>query len=780
MLKAHLKIALRGIFRQKSYTFINVTGLAVAMACCIIIFLWIKDEWSFDRFHERAKNIYRVVETWQYSSGATDHNQVTPGPLAAVLKNDYPEVIDSTRYWGGYEKWQITYDEKSFLSAGAAVDPSFFRIFTFPFIEGNEETAFSHTHSIVVTRDLAERLFNLDDPIGQTIRFENRDFVVSAVIENPPLHSHLRFDFLFPCQVFPFLEEGWGNNMCYTYVLLHEGSSYKELSGKISGVIKEHNPTSIENLYLQPLNKIHLYSLGGGGLIVYIYIFSALGIFTLLLACINFMNLSTARSSKRFKEVGIKKVMGSDRWQLVRQFLSEYILLSLGALILAIVIVELFLPLFNRVLGRQIEMCYSGSLFLSLLGAAVLTGIISGSYPAFFLSAFDPVSVLKGHFFSGSGGLLKGHTLRRVLVVMQFSLSIFFLVCTLVVYKQLNFIQKTDLGFGKEQIIHMRMRGEFKQKHKAIKSELLQNPSIINVTATDRTPVMWSNSTDEVNWEGKSEKEEVGFGVRMVDYDYMDTFRMEMAQGRFFSKEFPADASQGFVVNEAAVNAMGMESPLGKRFSVWERQGEIIGVIKDFHTESLHNTISPFVLIIWPEWYGRMSIRIKSENIPATLGYIEGKIKEFVPDYPFKYQFLDEELDSLYRTEQLTGNIIVYVTILAVFISCLGLFGLSSFTTEQRTKEIGIRKVLGASVSGVVLLLNKEFTKWVLIANIIAWPAAYFAMKKWLQNFAYRADIGLGVFIFSAVLVLFVALTTVSYQSFKAAAARPIDSLKYE
>jgi putative ABC transport system permease protein len=780
MLKAHLKIALRGILRQKSYTFINVTGLAVAMACCIVIFLWIKDEWSFDRFHEKADDIYRVVETWQYSSGVADYNQVTPGPLAAVLKNDYPEIIDSTRYWGAYEKWQVTYDEKSFLSAGAAVDPSFFSMFTFPFIGGNMETAFPHPHSVVVTQRLAEKLFDLDDPIGKTIRIENRDFEVSSVIENPPLHSHLKFDFLFPCKVFPFLEQGWGNNMCYTYVLLQEGSSYKELSGKISGVIKEHNPTSIETLYLQPLAKIHLYSLGGGGLIIYMYIFSVLGIFTLLLACINFMNLSTARSSKRFKEVGMKKVMGADRWQLVKQFLSEYILLSLGALTLAIILVELFLPLFNRVLGRQIEMCYSGSLFLSLLGIAILTGIISGSYPAFFLSGFNPVFVLKGNFSSGSRGLLRGQTLRRILVVMQFSLSIFFLVCTMVVYKQLNFIQKADLGFERDHIIHMRMRGEFKQKYDAIKHELLQNPSIINVTATDRTPIMWSNSTDEVDWEGKGGEEKIGFGVRMVDYDYMDTFQMEMAQGRFFSKEFPADASQGFVVNESAVKAMGMKSPLGKSFSVWERKGKIIGVIKDFHTESLYKTISPFVLMIWPEWYGRMSIRIKSENIPATLGYIESKIKEFVPDYPFEYQFLDEELDSLYRTEQLTSKIIGYITILAVFISCLGLFGLSSFTTEQRTKEIGIRKVLGASVSGVVLLLNKEFTKWVIIANIIAWPVAYFAMRKWLQNFAYRADIGLGVFIFSAVLVLIVALMTVSYQSFKAAVAHPADSLKYE
>lgn len=790
MFRNYLKFAFRNLKRHKIYSFINIFGLAVGMACAILILLWIQDELSYDRFHENADDIYRVVETWQYSSGEIDYNRVTPGPLAPVLKADYPEIIHSTRFFGGFEKWQLTNDKKSYLSPGGAVDSAFFSIFTFPFVKGNPKTAFSKPHSIVMTEDLAKKIFGDDDPLGETIQLEYRTFEITGIIENIPRNSHIRFDFLIPCEIFSSLEEDWTSNNCYTYVLLQKNWSHKELSEKIAGVIKKHSPTSIETLYLQPLNQIHLFSLEGGGLITYLYIFSAMAFFILLIACINFMNLSTARSAKRFKEVGIKKVVGSSRMQLIKQFLSESILLSFVAFACSVVLVELLLPVINSLLGIQLKMHYSGGLFLSLIGIAIITGIISGSYPAFFLSSFNPVTVLKGHLSltsfkqwrtrKDSGGFSRSSTLRRILVVTQFSLSIIFIVCAMVVYSQLNFIKKRDLGFNKEQIVHLRMRGEFKQKYEAIKNELLKNSNILSVTATDRTPVMWSNSTDDVNWDGKRADEKIGMGVRMVDYDYIKTFQMEMAQGRFFSKEFLTDATEGFIVNESAVKAMGMKSPIGKRFSLWNRHGKIIGVIKDFHTESLHQEIEPFVLLIWPDWYGRMSIKLKSDNVSSALGFLENKIKEFVPDYPFEYQFLDEEIDNLYKTEQLTGKIIIYITLLAILISCLGLFGLASFTAEQRTKEIGIRKVLGASVSGIVVLLSREFTKWVAIASIIAWPIAYFVMYKWLQNFVYRASISWWTFLLAGVVALAIALLTVSYQSIKAALANPVDSLRYE
>jgi len=790
MFRNYLIFAFRNLKRHKIYSFINIFGLAVGMTCAILILLWIQDELSYDRFHKNANDIYRVVEKWQYSSGEMDYNRVTPGPLAPVLKADYPEIIHSTRFYGGYEKWQLTYDEKSYLSPGGAADSDFFSIFTFPFVKGNPKTAFSKPHSMVITKDLAKKFFGQDDPLGETIRLENSSFEVTGIIENIPRNSHLRFDFLIPCEIFSSLEEDWSSNNCYTYVSLQKNCSHKELSEKIAGVIQKHSPTSIETLYLQPLNQIHLYALEGGGLITYLYIFSVMAFFILLIACINFMNLSTARSAKRFKEVGIKKVVGSSRLQLIKQFLSESILLSFVAFAFAIVLVELLLPVINRMLGIQLKMHYSSGLFLSLIGIAIITGIISGSYPAFFLSSFNPVAVLKGHLSlisfrqrgsrKDSGGVSRSSAFRRILVVTQFSLSIIFIVCAMVVYSQLNFIKKKDLGFTKDHIVHLRMRGEFKQKYETIKNELLKNSNILSVTATDRTPVMWSNSTDEVNWEGKRADEKIGMGVRMVDYDYLKTFQMEMAQGRFFSEEFPTDATEGFIVNEAAVEAMGMKSPLEKRFSLWDRHGKIIGVIKDFHTESLHEQIEPFVLLIWPDWYGRMSIRFKSDNVSSALGFLETKIKEFVPDYPFEYQFLDEEINNLYKTEQLTGKIIMYITLLAIFISCLGLFGLASFTAEQRTKEIGIRKVLGASVSGILVLLSREFTKWVAIASLIAWPIAYFSMNKWLQNFAYRISIGWWTFMFAGALALVISIVTVSYQSIKAALANPVDSLRYE
>jgi len=790
MFRNYLKSGFRNLKRHKIYSFINIFGLAVGMACAIIILLWIQDELSYDRFHENANDIYRVVEKWQYSSGEMDYNRVTPGPLAPVLKADYPEIILSTRYFGSFEKWQLTYDEKSYLSPGGSVDNDFFSIFTFPFVKGNPQTAFPKPHSMVITEDLAKKLFGDDDPLGEIIHLEQRTFEITGILENIPRNSHLRFDFLIPCEVFSSYMEAWTNNNCYTYVLLQKNQSHKKLSEKIAGVIQKNSPTSTETLYLQPLNQIHLYALEGGGLISYVYIFSALAFFILLIACINFMNLSTARSAKRFKEIGIKKVVGSSRLQLIKQFLSESTLFSLVAFACAVVLVELLLPVINSMLGMQLKMHFSGGLFLSLAGIAILTGILSGSYPAFFLSSFHPVAVLKGHLSltpfrqrgtrKDSSGFSRGSTFRRILVVTQFSLSILFIVCASVVYNQLHFIKKRELGFNKEHIVHLRMRGELRQKYEAIKNELLKNSNILNVTVTDRTPVMWSNSTDEVNWEGKRADEKIGIGVRMVDYDYLKTFQMEMAQGRFFSKEFPTDATEGYIVNEAAVKAMGMKSPLDKRFSMWERDGKIIGVIKDFHTESLHEEIEPFVLLIWPDWYGWMSVKLKADNISGALGFLENKIKEFVPGYPLEYQFLDEEINNLYKTEQLTGKIIIYITLLALIISCLGLFGLASFTAEQRTKEIGIRKVLGASVSGIVVLLSREFTKWVAIASLIAWPIAYFAMNRWLQNFVYRTSIGWWSFFLAAALALVIALITVSYQAIKAATSNPVDALKYE
>jgi putative ABC transport system permease protein len=800
MLKNYIKIALRNIVRHKGYSVINIAGLAVGMACCILILLWVQHELSYDRLHENADQLYRIYYTNENYEG---HAIYLPGTLAAYLKDNYPGIIKAT----SYKHWQkkISVGENSYLSAGSYVDPEFFEMFTFPFVKGDPKKAFNDPNSIVITEDLASKLFGNDDPLGQTVSYyafsEGVDLKVTGVMKNIPHNSHIQFDFLIPYEIGYDWMKTWENNAVYTYVMLHKNSSYQEVNNKISDVLKIYRPARQDVLHLQPLKKIHLYFPGGGGQITHVYIFSTMALIVLLIACINFMNLSTARSEKRFKEIGIRKVVGSSRLQLINQFLSESILLSFLALILALFLTELMLPSINSILGSQLNLRFSGVFILALIVIALITGMFAGSYPAFFLSSFHPVAVLKGQsswmlFLKRKTGrkLLgrsKAFSFRKLLVITQFSLSIFFIVCTLFIYKQLDYIKNRNLGFKKEHIIVLQSMGELKQKIPAVKNELLKIPEIKNVTFSAFSPVEWesSMSTIEMNWTGRATDQDFIIGDNYVDFDFLKAFGMEMAQGRFFSREFPTDASDACVVNEAAVKAMDLKDPIGVKItwrlgSSLENTSTIVGVIKDFHTQSLHHEIKPFVLSpierIIKYMANYIYIRIKSNNVPKTLQLIESKIKEFVPNDPFVYRFFDEEVNILYKAEQLTGHLVRYGTFLVIFISCLGLFGLASFTTEQRTKEIGIRKVLGATASDILLLLNKDFIKWVLIANIIAWPVAYYAMHRWLQNFAYRANIGIATFILSATLALFIALITVSYHALKAAYANPIEALRYE
>ena len=802
MLKNYLKITFRNMKRHKGFSLINISGLAIGMACTILILLWVQYELSFDRFHENADQLYQAVYKFEDQEV---YGRYLPGPLAALLKEEYPDIIDSTTY----KPWEkkISFGTKSFFGTGSYVDPSFFEMFTFPFAKGDPKTAFSEPHSVVITEDLADKFFGSEDPLGKTLTYyvfsKGTDLKITGVIENIPQNSHMRFDFLIPYEIGYDWMKTWSNNAVHTYVLLHEGSSWQDVSNKISGVLNKHIPNSKvkADLYLYPLKKLHLFALEGGGLITYVYIFSVMALVVLLIACINFMNLSTARSEKRFKEIGIKKDIGSSRPQLVNQFLSEAVVLSLLALFLAILAVKLFLPSINAMLGVELKFLYSLVFILSLFGMALLTGIASGSCPAFFLSTIQPAAILKGQLSSmivlkkkgsqRSTARQKGSFLRKLLVVAQFSLSIFFIICVLGINKQLTYIRNRDLGFDKEHVVVFQAEGELKQRSQTIKDELLKNPDIQNVTFSAFSLTDWESAVSgrDLNWTGKKTDKDFLLGNNYVDYDYLNTFNMKMAEGRFFSKEFATDASDACVVNEAAVKAMDMDEPIGKKI-VWssgaqnENPRTIVGVIADFNTQSLHQEIRPFVLMPIENIQQYMSnyicIKLNSDNIPRSLGFIESKIRAFVPDDPFIYHFLDEKIDSLYRTEQLTGKLARYITFLAIFISCLGLFGLASFSVERRTKEIGVRKVLGASVSKIILLLTKDFSKWVVLANIIAWPAAWFAMNKWLRNFAYRTDIGIWIFLFSASLALVIALLIVCFQSLKAALADPIDSLRYE
>jgi hypothetical protein len=525
---------------------------------------------------------------------------------------------------------------------------------------------------------------------------------------------------------------------------------------------------------------MHLYSSEGSGSITYVYLFSAMALFILLIACINFMNLSTARSAARAKEVGLRKAIGASRSDLIKQFSGESILFTLMALVSAIILVNLFLPSFNSLTGKTLSFTdsFNSSTVLGIILITVFTAILASSYPALFLSAFKPVKVLAGSLLSG----IKKSIFRKVLVVVQFSISIFLITGTTVVYNQLNFIKNKDLGLDKENVLLIPGRRELLTKIDTVKNELLQNPGVISLSLSNAPPYRMETNAGggDVHWEGKQEGQHFSMHVMSVDPDWLTTFGVDMAEGRFFSKEFPTDLNEAFVVNESSVQSMGIESPLGKQMKIWDIEGVIIGVIKDFHFRPLYDPVEPLAMRIIPSWYDNVCIRISPTNMSGTLKFLEDKWKTYTPGYPFSFSFLDERINQNYRGEERIGTVFKYFTTLAIFISCLGLFGLASYMAEQRTKEIGIRKVLGASPSGIVILLSREFVKWVLWANVFAWPAAYFLMSRWLQNFAYKTGINGGIFIFSSLLALSIALITVSGQAFKVAKSNPSDALRYE
>ncbi len=781
MFKNYLKITWRNLVRQKANSFINITGLAIGMTCSMLILLWVQHELSYDAFHENAKDIYRVVENQYYAGGEIFPVAVTPSPLAPALKTQFPEIVKSTRF--SFNSLTIKKDDKIFTEGVAFADPDIFEIFTIPFVKGNAATALSSPHSIVLTEEAAEKYFGADEPMGQVLRINHRDdFLVTGVIKNISENSHLKYDLLAP---FIYLQElgssmeSWGSNWCYTYVLLQKNTSHIEVDKKIIDLIKKNNKDSVTEIYLQPLAKIHLYSsgkytadIGGHGDIQYVRIFSAIAIFVLLIACINFMNLATARSERRAKEVGLRKVVGAQRRQLITQFFSEAIILSLLAFLVALVLVETLLPIFNDLSGKTLSLSRLEVSVLSVFFTiALLCGIISGSYPAFYLSSFNPISTLKSNRSSQAGGSL----FRKVLVVFQFALSVIMIIGTLVVSRQMDYIRNKNLGLEKENLGYFWMAGEFRKKHEVAKQELLKNPNIVSITCTSQLPTYVARSSSGWEWEGKDPADEVLMHMLAVDDDYAKTFKMEMAAGRFFSRDFLTD-SLAVVVNETAVNIMGMQNPIGKRLNDYT----IVGVVKDFHFKPIRTKIEPLVMLRFPGQYFAMVMRLRPENLSATVAFVEKTYKKFNAETPFYFNFLDQDYDNLYRAEQRVGKLSGYAAIIAILIASLGLYGLASYMAEQRTKEIGIRKVLGASVPNLFFLLSKNFVMLAGIANLIAWPVAYFVMSGWLQNYAYRTSLNVAIFFAAAVLAIAIVLVTVSYQAIKAAVANPVEALRYE
>lgn len=786
----YIKTALRVIRRQKAYSFINISGLAIGLAVCMLIVLWVAEEWSFDRFHANASQIYRIYRDESATqTGST--SALTPPPMAAALKADFPDIIRATRF-GYWRMPLVSYGEKRFNEENYRhADPDFFAMFSFPLLKGNPETVFADPYSVVLTEKTAEKYFGQEDPIGKTLTVNNTyEVLVTGVMEDVPSNTSLTFELLSPFELLlresigEDNEDNWGFNSFSTYVMVPKAVSSEDLNQKLKGYLKKYQQEDTDELAVQPLPHIHLFSrlghdIHGRGDIKYVWIFTALAVFVLLIAGVNFMNLSTARSANRAKEVGLRKVVGAGRSQLIRQFFGESVLMALFALVAALILLELLLPLFNTLSGKQLTSPWRNNpvLLLGFLGLALATGMVSGSYPALFLSSFQPIRILKGTMrVTGANP-----SLRKSLVVFQFSLSVFLIIGTIVISRQLSYMRNLDLGFNREHIIHLSIHGELPDKYDAIHDRFLQNPDVLHVTASMALPTNIQSSPGTPEWEGKDPEARMEIKADFVDYDYFETFDIALVEGRSFSREHATDMETAFIVNEEAVRRMGLEKPLvGKRFGFWGIDGQIIGVMKDAHFQSLHHKIEPLVFKMFRPWLKRMYVKIRSDNISGTIQSLEKTWNRMNLDYPFEYRFLDEDFHDLYQSEARLGDIFQSFAALAVFIACLGLFGLASFVAEQRTKEIGIRKVLGSSTVGIIALLNREFFRWILAANLIAWPVSYFVMQQWIQKFAYRSKITIGIFVLSALIGLAVAILTVSVQTLKAARANPVDSLKHE
>ncbi len=784
MLKSYFKVAFRQIVRQKGYSFINIAGLTIGMACFILIGLWVQDELSFDRFHQHKDRIFRILNKTE------DGNQI-PTPTYAIgpaLKDRHPEVEEFSRtctWYGSLVKvGDKRFEEDNFYLA----DPGFFKMFSFPFVHGDPESALADRNAIVITEETAHRYFGNEDALGQVLYLDrpNADFKITGVIKNLPTNSHMQFDLIARMELLGEArlarwEEWSGPN----YILLRPDASPAAFSAKIKDIFKENVSPDVTYIpVLQPLTKVYLHEFGRPGGIKRVALFALIAAFILIMACVNFMNLATARSARRAKEVGMRKVIGAARAQVTRQFLGEAFFIAFISLVFALILVETVLPRFNQFTAKSL-MLLSGanfSLILALLLTTVATGFLAGSYPAFFLSSFQPVQTLKSQNNFGN----RGAGTRKVLIVFQFVISVGLITCTLLVSQQLRYIQKRDLGLDRDNVVILGNNPVLRRSFNSFKNALQNKPGIRSVTCAAQGPT-WVGENISINWEGNPGDDFLPVDYTVVDYEFFSVFSMEITQGRSFSRAYVTDEREACIINETAAAQMNLENPLGTTVYMahpaWPesfRKARIIGVVKDFNARSLHTAIRPFVFRIYRPWHNYVFIKIEGVQTEETLKQIEAAFKIHAPDYPYRYMFYNDAYNLQYVSEQQLGRLFNGFSLLSVLIACLGLFGLAAFLAEQKTKEIGIRKVLGASLPSIVLLTSKEFIKWVMVSFVFAWPIAYLLMNQWLKEFAYRISQGPLVFILSAGLTLLLALFTVSFQSLKAALANPIDSLRYE
>ncbi|HZY82477.1 MAG TPA: ABC transporter permease [Cyclobacteriaceae bacterium] len=784
MFTNYFKVAFRNLLRKKIYSGINILGLSIGLASSFLILLWVIDENNYDKFHANGDQLFQVWRNMT-TGGQTYTMNSQPRGIADEMLVEYPEVEDAVITFLDQEM-VVTSGENNYRERGGYAGETFFNIFTFPFIHGDPATALKGLTSAVITEKTARKMYGDDwgHAVGRSMTVDhNKEFTITGIVKDVPENSSIQFDILLPVEEWFGREERFGEwyFMAYgVYAKLKQGTSLEAFNKKFADIFNRHADDNNHEIFLQPYEDIYLHSLYRdgklvGGRIEYVRIFTAIAIFILVIASINFMNLATARSAQRAREIGVRKVIGAQRQSLVAQFITESIGMASLAFMLAIVLVVILLPAFNYLTGKHLTFAsLTGTFLMSVIAIALVVGLISGSYPALYLSSFKPAAVLRGSLKQGTGMV---GTLRKGLVVFQFALSVLLIVSTIVVYLQLNYMRTKDLGLDRENLVYVTREGALTDRYEAAALELSMQPGIESVTASNMNPLEVNVNTTSVNWDGKARDNRQLFYIVNAYYDYVKTMKMELVAGHDFSKIY-AD-SMAYLVNEETARMIGGDV-VGKWIKVYGASGPIVGVIKNFSMNSLYSPIGPVVIRQYLPWASNLYVRTKPGETQEAIESLMRIYQKFNPDYPFNYTFLDEQFEKRYRSEQVTAKLVNIFAVMAMFISCLGLFGLTSFTVEQRKKELGMRRVLGASVSGIVVMLNKDFLKLVVIGFVIATPVTYYMMTQWLQNFAERINIGAGVFLLTGLASMLVAILTVSWQSLKAAIANPVESLKNE
>ena len=787
MLKNYLKIAWRNLWKNKSFSLINILGLALGMACSLLIMLWVKDEMVMDQFHQNGTRLYKVMEN-QYYSGTVNTIEATPGILAENIVKDIPEIeMASQLLWEETPVFAVgnTFDNEK----GRYVQGDFLRMFSFGLSQGDANTALKRPDGVVISQKVADKYFKGQDPMGKTIRIDNKDdVIVTGILKEISPFSSMKFDFLMSYDRWQKnnneWSKEWGNNGPRAVVMLSKNASVEKVNAKIKGYIKTKNKDSNVEIFLTNYGDSYLHSKWdsgkqSGGRIEYVRVFTIVAIFILVIACINFMNLATARSVKRAKEVGLRKVVGAYKWSLISQFMGESILITFISLLFAIGLVFIMLPSFNELTSKELSLnLLNPLLLLTLLALTAVTGIVAGSYPALFMSSLNPVVILKGALkFKPSAAYF-----RQGLVVFQFGLSILLILAMIVVYNQIQYIQTKNLGFNRENLLYISdVEKSMGTRFASFKEAIESRPGIKSVTVSQASPLEVGSSTMGVSWPGKDTTQQLLFSVNPAGFDFVKTMGIKLLDGRDFSPEYGTD-STNYLINEAAAKKIGYKDPIGKELTMWGKKGKIIGLMKNFHIGSLHVAIEPLIVSLQSKKENRGAVLIRTEagQTKQALVQIEEVYKRFNPGFPFKYHFADQEFGNLYKAENVVSKLSGYFAFLAIFISSLGLFGLAAFTAEQRTKEIGVRKVLGASVANLVGMLSKDFVKLVAIAAIITFPVAWYFLTGWLEKYAYRIEIQWWYFVVTAIAALMIALVTVSFQAIKAALLNPVKTLKSE